>query len=181
MEINININKSDILERVGVMSANIGSKLRAETADGNVVSRYNDIATITENEEVLSDFFSEGCNNILLHGSTFIKEAEPVDDVLNITFKFPLNTDEAVIKVGLEHLIKDYLSEYVLDKWLNKICNVEYASITETLLMSYIDFMHARIYQITTNNIGDNYLGNEMPQGYEPMKMVRYKHSNDNR
>ena len=175
MEINININKSDILERVGVMSANIGSKLRAETTDGNVVSRYNDIATITENEEVLSDFFSEGCNNILLHGSTFIKEAEPVDDALNITFKFPLNIDEEVLKVGLERLIKDYLSEYVLDKWL-KICNVEYASITETLLMSYIDFMHVRIYQITTNNIGDNYLGNEMPQRYEPAKMVRYKH-----
>ncbi len=175
MEINININKSDILERVGMMSANIGSKLKAETADGNVVSRYNDIAAIKENEEVLSDFFSEGCNNILLHGSAFIKEAEPVDDALNITFKFPLNIDEEVLKVGLERLIKDYLSEYVLDKWL-KICNVEYPSITEALLMSYIDFMHVRIYHITNNNNGDNYLGNEMPQGYEPVKMVRYKH-----
>lgn len=158
-----------------MMSANIGSKLKAETADGNVVSRYNDIAAIKENEEVLSDFFSEGCNNILLHGSAFIKEAEPVDDALNITFKFPLNIDEEVLKVGLERLIKDYLSEYVLDKWL-KICNVEYPSITEALLMSYIDFMHVRIYHITNNNNGDNYLGNEMPQGYEPVKMVRYKH-----
>lgn len=163
-----------------MMSANIGSKLKAETADGNVVSRYNDIAAIKENEEVLSDFFSEGCNNILLHGSAFIKEAEPVDDALNITFKFPLNIDEEVLKVGLERLIKDYLSEYVLDKWL-KICNVEYPSITEALLMSYIDFMHVRIYHITNNNNGDNYLGNEMPQGYEPVKWYVINMSNDHR
>lgn len=175
MEINITVNKSDILERVGVGSAYIGSKLRAETADGNVVSRYNDIATIKENEEVLSDFFSEGCNNILLHGGAFIKEAGPVDDALNITFKFPLNIDEEVLKVGLERLIKDYLSEYVLDKWL-KICNVEYPSITETLLMSYRDLLYVRIHHITNKNIRDNYLGNEMPQGYELVKMVRYKH-----
>lgn len=175
MEINITVNKSDILERVGVKSAYIGSKLRAATADGNVVSRYNDIATIKENEEVLSDFFPEGCSNIVLYGSSFIKEVESNDDILNIIFRFPFNIDKELVKVELERFIKEYLSEYVLDKWL-KICNVEYPSITETLLMSYRDLLYVRIHHITNNNIGDNYLGNEMPQGYEPVKMVRYKH-----
>lgn len=106
----IKINKAEIFERVSLSSAYTGAK------DIKDPAIYDRVATINEDETLLTGFWQETCGIITEKLREFILSIEDSADELSITMELSGSYDEALTPSVVEDL-KGVLTTGIAGRW----------------------------------------------------------------
>ena len=89
-KLNININKTDILEKVSLNSSYAGAKSEMEK------DIFDRVATIDDDNAILSEFWMEMCNRVTDKLSAFVKTSTPNDSSFDCMFELSGGYDDTL-------------------------------------------------------------------------------------
>lgn len=160
--VKIDIKRAGVYSEVRKTSAYIGSKIPTE--DGGTL--YDNVAAVSENEEMLERFLVEAYDNVAEVSKDYISSLTKGDTNLTLTYAMP-NGYNVAFNAVLQGKIYSYMVNYVLAMWLMQ-CNYPkdvaavYKQDCVAILASIKDILTARSNERAASgntSVGGNDIG----------------------
>lgn len=135
-EVKIEIRREDVMKEVSLHSAYSGAK----DGDGSFFSR---IATVNEDETVLTRFWNDTCGEVISTLKEFIKETEVNDDIFCVDMELSGSYDDSMTTSAERDLFSS-ISSGVASRWF-RITMPERAAEWETRSLELLERAYRKL------------------------------------